>query len=70
MIKHSSTVVFLFLNILQNKRGWVINKLAIRSALTLTYDTFGHKLALSKEKFQYFFSFKIWLFSYISVQNF
>lgn len=69
MIKHSSTVVFLFLNILQNKGGWVINKLAIRSALTLTYDTFGHKLALSKEKFQYF-SFKIWSFSYISVQNF
>lgn len=28
MIKHSSTVVFLFLNILQNKGGWVINKLA------------------------------------------
>lgn len=69
MINHSSTVVFLFLNILQNKGGWVINKLAIRSALTLTYDTFGHKLALSKEKFQYF-SFKIWSFSYISVQNF
>lgn len=69
MINHSSTVVFLFLNILQNKGGWVINKLAIRSALTLTYDTFGHKLALGKEKFQYF-SFKIWSFSYISVQNF
>lgn len=30
MIKHSSTVFFLFLNILQNKGGWVINKLDVK----------------------------------------
>lgn len=43
MIKHSSTVVFLFLNILQNKGGWVINKLAVKknsNTLVLKSDHF------------------------------
>lgn len=44
MIKHSSTVVFLFLNILQNKGGWVINKLAVKknsnTFIVLKFDNF------------------------------
>lgn len=44
IIKHSSTVFFLFLNILQNKGGWVINKLDVKknsnTFIVLKFDHF------------------------------